>query len=180
MNDFRPYRVEEYNPHWKELFSEHATKLRELLGDEIISIEHVGSTSIPGMIAKPNIDIMVIVPDITKIARYREKMEEAGFIAHGDYSHIDEEYFTEDLPSGERVTSVHVFQIGNPEIKRHIDFRDYLTANQEARDRYIQTKKDLYAENRDHYRAYDDGKRNIIARLNREAQKWADAKSVGN
>lgn len=175
MNDFRKYRVEEFNPDWKTRFRDHAEKIRNILSSEILAIEHVGSTSIPGMIAKPNIDIMVVVPDITRITQYRKEMVDAGYIAHGDYSHINEEYFTEDLDSGERVTSVHVFQDGNPEIKRHLDFRDYLTANKDARDRYINLKRELYKYHKDHYRAYDNGKHELIAQLNREAQEWADS-----
>jgi GrpB-like predicted nucleotidyltransferase (UPF0157 family) len=174
MNDFRPYRVEEYDTEWKALFQEQAAKIKAVLGDNVLAIDHVGSTSIPGMVAKPNIDIMVTVPDITKITAYREKMENIGFIAHGDYSNISEEYFTEDLPSGERVTSVHVFQVGNPEIKRHLDFRNYLRANDVARESYIKLKRELYANHANHYRAYDNGKHALIERLNQEAHEWAN------
>jgi len=94
MNDFRPYRLVEYNPKWKDTFEKHASKLRSIMGQDILEIYHVGSTSIPGMLAKPNIDVMVVVPNIAKIARYRSTMEAVGYAAHGDYSHISEEYFT--------------------------------------------------------------------------------------
>lgn len=173
MNDFRPYRIEEFTPDWKSRFNDHAAKIREVLGEEVLAIDHVGSTSIPGMIAKPNIDIMVTVPDIARIVDFRKKMEALGYISHGDYSNINEEYFTEDLPTGERVTSIHIFQKGNPEIKRHIDFRDYLTANEEARNRYINKKNELYVKYHDHYRAYDNGKHEVIEQLNHEAAAWA-------
>lgn len=177
MNDYRPYRIEEFTPDWKNIFKLHAKRIRDVLGHEIIAIGHVGSTSIPGMIAKPNIDIMVTVPDISRIANYRDKMESFGYISHGDYSHIHEEYFTEDLPSGERVVSIHVLQTGNPEITRHLNFRDYLMANKEARELYIKTKRDLYAKHQNHYRAYDNGKQAVIDQLNREAQEWGASNS---
>lgn len=178
MNDYRPYQVVEYDPKWRDIYKSHINKIEPILGNEILSVHHVGSTSIPGMWAKPNIDVMVVVHDISKIKQYRTDMELAGYVARGDYSKIDEEYFTEDLPSGERVASIHVFQSGNPEIKKHLDFRDYLTTNEDARNRYIKLKKQLVHDRKVHYRGYDDGKQKLISQLNKEAEAWASSSKL--
>lgn len=178
MNDHRPYRILPFDPHWTILFQRHAEIIRSVLNKEVLDIQHVGSTSISGMWAKPNIDIMVVVPEISRIKRFRDAMESLGYTAHGDYSHIKEEYFTEDLPSGERLTSIHVFQKGNPEIQSHINFRDYLINNENARKRYIEIKRNLAHEKGLHYRAYDDGKQQLISQLNKEAAEWAVSKSA--
>jgi GrpB-like predicted nucleotidyltransferase (UPF0157 family) len=114
MIKHRPYSITTYNPGWVDQYNQHAAAVSQVMASVNPQIHHIGSTSIPGMIAKPNIDIMVVVPDLPAIKQFYEPMTQAGYTPRGDYSHIQEEYFTEDQPDGERTASIHVFEEDRP------------------------------------------------------------------
>lgn len=169
----RPYSVREYDPDWPELFKKYARDIKQALGDHILEIHHLGSTSIPGMFAKPNIDIYVLVTSLQAVRDWKDRMAAAGFTPRGDYSHIGEEYFTLDKPSGERIASIHIFE-GNDEVFRpYKNFRDYLISHPAEKERYIARKKELYAQFADNYPAYDEGKQTLIRELIEKANAWA-------
>lgn len=147
--------------------------LRSIFGDELIDIQHIGSTSVPGMVAKPQIDILVIVKDMAKIRNYYGAMSKAGFTPRGtDYVGIGDEYFTEDAPGGERQVSVHVLPEGHPKISEYLNLRDYLRVNKKDRELYIQTKRKLYQQYADDYATYDSNKNDVIQTIIQRANKW--------
>jgi GrpB-like predicted nucleotidyltransferase (UPF0157 family) len=172
MKIHRTFTLEKYNQNWPQKYKIMAKFLKSLFGKEIVNIEHIGSTSIPGMLAKPQIDIQVEVKNLSNIKKFYKKMEENGFIAKGDYSNINEEYFTKDNKEGKRLFSIHVFQTGNPELFNHVNFRDYLIKNKEDRDLYISVKKDLYSKFSDNFSLYDNGKKDIIKSIMKRAEQW--------
>lgn len=177
MKPHRPYQLQEYNPAWKEIFSKTAEKLKPILGDNLLEIEHIGSTSIEGMFAKPQIDIMVTVKDLSLIKECYDSLTKAGFVPRGtEYVGIGDEYVTEDAPDGTRLASIHIFQAGHPEIARHLIFRDYLRENKQDRELYISTKKDLYSKYSEDYAKYDSGKHNVITEIHARAEKWHSLK----
>ena len=170
----RPYSLEPYNPEWPNWFLERSTKIAPLFGDNLISIEHIGSTSIPDMPAKPNIDILVVVKDLDVIATQYQTFIDAGYTPQGrEYVGDGDEYITEDTPDGRRITSIHVYQTGHPKIQQYREFREYLKANPEAKQTYIDAKIRLYNEHRDSYGAYDSGKTDTIDELKKQASAWA-------
>ena len=177
MKPHRSYQLKNYNPNWANEFKKKAQLLRSIFGDEVIDIQHIGSTSIPGMMAKPQIDILVIVKDLTRVKNYYDAMSRAGFTPRGtDYVGVGDEYFTEDAPSGERVTSVHVFPQGHPKISEYLNLRDYLKNHKQDRDLYIETKKKLYQQHSENYAAYDSGKNEVIKTIIRRVNEWAQRK----
>ncbi len=170
----RAFVLSEYNPEWVKTFEKTARILRDIFGSELVRIHHIGSTSIPGMLAKPQVDLLMEVKDLDRVKNFYEKMEEAGFKSMGrTYTRRpDNEYFVKDGPNGERLISVHTYQEGNDEIKNIVVFRDYLRQNQEARDSYINKKRELYKLYSDDYPAYRKGKFELIERLKQEAIAW--------
>jgi len=173
----RPYTLEEYNPSWKERFLNSSSKLEHLLGDNLVEIDHSGSTSIDaeGMIAKPQIDILVVVKDLGRMGDFRDDLVEAGFTIHGlGYVNDDDYYVSESDLEESRLTSVHILQVGNPKIKEYKDFRDYLKTNTKDRELYIKTKKELYNQHSNNYADYDRGKRDVIQAIKLRAYEWAN------
>lgn len=174
MKTHRPYELQEYNPAWKQRFLEVAEKLRPIFGDNLVEIDHIGSTSIVGMVAKPQVDVLAVVKNLDLVKDQREDFIQAGFIVKGrGYVAEDDEYMAQDLVDGKRLVSVHTLQEGNPKIAEYKIFRDYLQNNKEDRDLYIATKRTLYSEHSDNYANYDSGKRDVIVGIKARAKEWA-------
>ncbi|WP_144564882.1 GrpB family protein [Neobacillus bataviensis] len=113
-----------YNEKWALLFTEEAEKLNLILRNEIVCIYHIGSTSFPGLKAKPIIDIMAVVKVINIVDKYNIKMQEIGYEPKGENGIFGRRYFQKG--GDHRTHHVHINQIGSYEIKRHLAFRDYL------------------------------------------------------
>ncbi len=169
----RPYSVIDYNGDWPRLFEKYSNTIRQILGDDLLEIHHFGSTSVPGMFAKPNIDIYALATSLDAVRGRAEEMAAAGFTPRGDYSGIGEEYFTLDKPDGERIASIHIFEGSNEVFTPYKNLRDYLINNPAERDRYISLKKELYQKFADNYPAYDEGKVSLIRKLIEKANSWA-------
>jgi len=173
----RPFKLLAYDPTWPKQFKTKAAILFKLLGSEALSIEHIGSTAIPGMIAKPQIDILIIVKDLNRIKDYYDQMQQAGFTPRGDYTGECEEYFTEDAKGGSRLTSIHVLPKGHAWAKDLIDFRDYLRTHPEATYQYLESKRLAAEKYQDNYDAYHKTKRKTITVLRQKAVKWKQSES---
>jgi GrpB-like predicted nucleotidyltransferase (UPF0157 family) len=169
----RPYELQEYNPEWKQWFKEKSDRIKPLFGDNLVSIDHIGSTSIEGMYAKPNIDILAVVKNLDAVDL--RAFTAAGYTSQGrGYVSNDDEYITEDTTDGKRVTSIHTLEVGNPKIREYREFREYLNNNQQDRNVYIALKKALYAEHPKNYGAYDSGKTDTINQIKKRAHVWAE------
>jgi len=171
----RLYELQDYNPDWKDWYKERSGRLSPLFGDNLISIEHIGSTAIVGMYAKPNIDILVVVKNLDQVTSRLQLFCEAGYTPQGrEYVGGGDEYITEDTEDGKQITSIHTLAVGNAKIKSYIDFRDYLSHNEADRKLYINLKKQLYTAYKANYQAYDSGKAVTIEQINLRASKWAN------
>ncbi len=102
----RPYHIEAYNPDWPKQFEAQKAKLQSIVGDEVIRIEHMGSTAVPGLAAKPQIDVLVEVKNLETVPSFYDAMKSAGYQPKGDYTMTGEEYFTLDDTAGVRLASV--------------------------------------------------------------------------
>ena len=174
MKPHRPYDLQEYDPAWKERFLDAAEKLKKIFADNLVEINHIGSTSIVGMVAKPQIDILAVVKNLDVVKDQYDSFVKAGFTSRGKgYVAEDDEYLTEDSKEGKRLTSVHTLQVGNPKIAEYKIFRDYLQHNKEDRDLYVATKRDLYSVHHDNYADYDHGKEHVISVIKTRAKEWA-------
>lgn len=104
----RSYTVVPYNKEWAEKYEQEQKIIASIFGKKAVRIEHIGSTSIEGMWAKPQIDILVIVDDLSAVDDIIISMESKGYVYEEDFNKYNERYFTRDAPSGERSVSVHV------------------------------------------------------------------------
>jgi GrpB-like predicted nucleotidyltransferase (UPF0157 family) len=147
-----------YNPLWPSQFEEEATKIKQALGRNCLAVHHVGSTSVPGLVAKPKIDILAVVKDMDPIY---DPLGKIGYISKGEFNIPFRQSFTQrDYLN----VNLHVFEEGNPEIELNLLFRDYLRSHPEARDEYAALKLDLVNKESSHarisgrFRGYNLGK----------------------
>lgn len=163
-----------YDQRWPEMYLKEAAKIKAIFGRELISIHHIGSTSIPGMSAKPIIDIMPIVRDIESVDAFNPDMVELGYEIRGEYGISGRRFFVKRGQAG-RTHHVHSYAPGNPEIARHLDFRDYLMAHQEQAQAYASLKLALAEAHPNDIEAYMAGKDQFITETIRKAQLWRQA-----
>ena len=154
--------VVEYDDAWPARFAHWRQRLRSALGDTAVRIDHVGSTSVPGLAAKPIIDVQVSVADLADEAAYVAPIETAGVqLRSRDEWH---RYFR-PFPGVPRDVHVHVCRAGSSWEQEHLVFRDYLRAHAEARDAYSSAKRAAAARWSDDGFAYTDAKTEIILRI---------------
>ena len=146
--------IEKYNPKWPEQFQ----TLKEFLekySTEYISIEHVGSTSIPGMNAKPIIDIDIVVENTAQFLRLKDELEKIGYVHEGDRGISGREAFDHENVLVNIDHHLYVCVKDNAELMRHLRFRDKLRANPEFVDEYNKIKEEILAkvgnDNREEY-----------------------------
>lgn len=169
----RAYALMPYDPSWPVRFENLKAKISPLFGDNLVHIYHFGSTSIPGMIAKPTIDACVEVIDLEKVKTMRPELESLGYKSWGDYVGTGEEYFTLNDSAGNRIYNVHTLQTGNPFISQYIAFRDYLRTYPEKASEYIAIKESLREEfGLDDYNSYNETKSKMMETLKQEAKEW--------
>jgi GrpB-like predicted nucleotidyltransferase (UPF0157 family) len=154
-----PVQLDRYDPAWPVLFEREAVRIRKVLGEQVRLLEHVGSTSVPGLAAKPIIDIVLGVPDSSNEAAYIPRMEAAGYVLR-----IREpEWFEHRLFKGPDTSiNVHVFTDGEAEIGRMIAFRDWLRSHDDERLLYQATKQELAAREWKYVQHYADAKTEIV------------------
>jgi GrpB-like predicted nucleotidyltransferase (UPF0157 family) len=150
----------ESDPTWPERFTCLATPMREALGELALAIEHIGSTAVPGLLAKPILDIAVGCGRSATVDLFRAALEPLGYLFRGDQGNEGGLLFVlEDRPS-HRIAHVHVVEYGGAQWARYLAFRDRLRADAELRDAYAALKRRLaeqYANNRAGYTAAKDG-----------------------
>jgi len=127
-----------YDDKWPEMFEIESLLIKTLLGAVAVSVHHIGSTSVPGLSAKPIIDILVEVTDINELDAYNLAMVSAGYISRGENGIPGRRYFIKG--SGQRSHHVHAFAIGDLQVLRHLIFRDYLRKNRDIAGEYAEIK----------------------------------------
>ncbi|MCD6021194.1 MAG: peptidase [Actinomycetia bacterium] len=166
----RSYAINDYDPAWLSRFESEARRIREALGDRAVRVEHVGSTSVPGLAAKPTVDIQVSVPSMIPRSAYTDPLVGLGYRWALDPWSEEHEFFSRD-EDGERSFHVHVCNTGSEWERRHIVFRDWLRANPEDAAAYERLKRELASRHpRDTY-SYAAAKTEFIqVILSRETQ----------
>lgn len=163
--------VTKYNENWNRMFEDEARKIKAIFGDELIDIHHIGSTSVPGLPAKPIIDLMPVVKDITRIDSFNEQMKELGYECMGEFGMKGRRYFRKG--GNHRTHHVHAFQVDNTEdIHRHLAVRDFLRTHPEAASQYGSLKERLARQYPDDIEAYMDGKDSFVKNLEKKAIDW--------
>ncbi len=164
-------RVVPYDPSWPTRFEAEAQRIRAALGDTAIAIHHIGSTSVPGLHAKPIIDTLVEVTELGALDAKSARMQALGYEAKGEFGIPGRRYFRRDDEHGERTHQAHAFADGS-QVKRHLAFRDYLIAHPGVARDYVELKQRLAAEFPNDGTAYWAGKDSFIKHHEAEALKW--------
>lgn len=159
--------VVSYDANWSLKFIREAEEIKKALGDNCIEVHHIGSTSVPGLAAKPVIDMLPVVLDISKVDGANESMEALSYVAKGEYGIPFRRYFQKG--GNQRTHQAHVFEIGNPEIERHLKFRDWMRIHSEDREAYACLKQDLAGQYPYDINAYCLGKEDFIAMIDKKA-----------
>lgn len=165
------YSFTDYSPDWPAEFRREAARLGTLLGDDLVTVHHIGSTSVPGLAAKPTIDVLPLVRDIARIDERVSVFLDAGYRAWGEYGLPRRRYFTKDR-DGHRTHNVHIYQADDPEVERHLAFCAYLRSHADVRDEYAVLKREVYARHPADIEAYSDGKDAWIKRVEPIALEW--------
>jgi GrpB-like predicted nucleotidyltransferase (UPF0157 family) len=154
-----PVTLVDYDPAWPGLFEREATRIRAALGAKVVRLEHTGSTSVPGLAAKPIIDMTLIVPDSSDEAAYVARLEAAGYQLR-----IREPQWHEHrlLLGPDTAAHLHVFSTGSVELDRMVGFRDWLRTHPDDRELYERTKRDLAARTWRHVQHYADAKTEVV------------------
>jgi GrpB-like predicted nucleotidyltransferase (UPF0157 family) len=160
-----------YNPRWPELFRQEAAKIATIFGEELVTIQHIGSTSIPGMSAKPIIDIMPVVRDIQQVEMFNAAMIQLGYESKGEFGIPGRRYFSKGGDAN-RSHHVHTYQLNHPEVARHLDFRDYLSAHPEEAQQYASLKIALAQQFPHDISGYMAGKDAFIKETIQQAHEW--------
>lgn len=169
----RNVKVVPYNQQWVVLFQEAETELRAAFGKNLLVLHHIGSTAIPGMVAKPVIDIMPVVQNIENVANAESALARIGYQPRGEYGISGRRYFVKEV-EGQRTHHVHAFEFNHPAVVRHIAFRDYLITHPIEAKRYAELKMKLAEQYRDERQHYVEGKSSLIAELERRALAWKE------
>lgn len=166
----RKVEIRSYSENWIHLFREEAEKLNVIFEHEMIAIYHIGSTSVPGLKAKPIIDIMAVVKDIHNVDQYNIEMRKIGYVPKGENGIVQRRYFQKG--GDNRTHHVHIYQIGSCEITRHLAFRDYLIAHPDEMKKYGTLKKKLAHQFPYNIDSYIEGKDAFVKDMERKALEW--------
>lgn len=167
-----------YDSRWPQEFERAAVEIVEVLGATLLAIHHIGSTSIPGIYAKPVIDILAVVTDVHAVDGRTDGMQRLGYEVMGEFGIEGRRYFRRDDSTGRRTHQIHAFAEGSPHVTRHVAFRDFMRAHPSEAKRYGDLKRRLAEANPHEMDPYMDGKDGFIKEMERRALAWAASAAV--
>lgn len=168
----REVRVVSYDSSWPTLFQQEVERINGVLEKEIVCSYHIGSTSIPGMSAKPIIDILLEVKDIVKIDSYNNEMIKLGYEPRGELGLPGRRYFSREEPKDVRTHHIHAYQTDNIELERHLAFRDYMITHPDDAKIYSELKIVLARRFQWDIDGYISGKHLYLERMEKVALEW--------
>lgn len=163
--EIRKIEVIPYNPKWPLQFEDEASKIQDALGDNFVNIHHIGSTAIPGLAAKPKIDIIAVVQHPEKSVK---QLQSIGYDFRGEYNIPLHYGFSK---RGTASVNLQVYEENHPEIELNLTFRDYIRSHPKVRDEYSQLKFGLleketsFEKNNSMFTGYNLGKNSFIHRI---------------
>ncbi|MDN6526501.1 MAG: GrpB family protein [Tetragenococcus halophilus] len=157
-----PIELVDYNPNWVDLFGKEAKRIKSILDNKVLQLEHVGSTSVPDLCAKPIIDILLVVADSSCESSYVPALESAGYILR-----IREPAWYEHrlFKGPDTDINLHVFSEGALEINKMLRFRNWLRTNREDREKYAKVKRELAQNTWENVQDYADAKTEIVEEI---------------
>jgi GrpB-like predicted nucleotidyltransferase (UPF0157 family) len=164
---YREIVLAEYDPEWPKWFERAESQIRCALGDAALRIDHVGSTSVPGLAAKPLIDVSLVVDDTTDEEAYVPQLEAVGYVLRVR----EPDWFEHRLLRGQDPpVNLHVFPPGCEEVERMLVFRDWLRSNDADRELYERTKRELAQQDWKYVQNYADAKTAVVGEILARAQ----------
>jgi GrpB-like predicted nucleotidyltransferase (UPF0157 family) len=165
-----PVQIADYDPTWPQFFEREAERIRAALGERILLIEHVGSTSVPGLAAKPKIDILLVVANSAEETAYVPDLEAKAYVLH---IREPEWYEHRVFKGSDTDLNLHVLSVGCPEIDRMLLFRNWLRSNVSDRQLYERTKRELARKKWKYMQNYADAKTSVVKEILARAQARA-------
>lgn len=166
----RVVSVVPYDPAWPQRFAEERVRLRSALAETAVAIFHIGSTAVPGLAAKPIIDILVAASSLQAIETRHIALAAMGYVSKGENGIVGRRYFQKG--GAERSHHLHIYQHDNPHLVRHLAFRDYLRAHPAVSAAYAALKRDLAGRHQRDSAAYQDGKADFLQSQQDVALAW--------
>lgn len=156
-----PIKVEllPYSPGWKQAAQAESLRLVQALANNIVAIHHIGSTAVPGIHAKPIVDLLPVVRSVSKLDEQQAVLKQLGYQYWGEYGIAGRRYCTlDEAATGARKFQLNCFEVDSPQIERHLAFRDYLRANPAKAQEYDAEKHRCRALHPDDSHAYSAAK----------------------
>ena len=164
-------RIVDYDPAWPEMAAAELARVEAALGEVAVRTAHVGSTAVPGMAAKPIVDLQVAVAATRPTETYARPLEALGYLFAPDPDSPDFHFFGKPAERP-RTFHLHVCLAGGDDERRHLALRDYLRVHPEEAARYAELKRELVARRPGDRLAYIAGKADHVAALERRALDW--------
>ncbi len=162
-------KLVKYNPKWEQSFECEVKKIKKIFSKDALDIQHVGSTAIPGILAKPIIDIALIVPSLQKAKRYKRKLKEIGYEIKKNDTRKERLFFTKG-PEKKRTHYLHIGKIGSGYAEDMILFRDYLRSHKNVAKKYSELKEKLAEQYQDKREIYTAKKEKLIKKIIKHVQ----------
>jgi GrpB-like predicted nucleotidyltransferase (UPF0157 family) len=162
LRQYQPVVIEDYDPIWPHWFESAAYRIREALGDRVLQLDHVGSTSVRGLPAKPLIDINLVVADTTDEDGYVPPLEAIGYTLR---IREPEWYEHRMLRGHDPQVNLHVYNPGCEELERMVRFRDWLRTHEDDRELYARRKRELAAKRWKYVQNYADAQTEVIREI---------------
>jgi len=168
----RKYLLEPYNPEWVNQFEVIKNNIQDVFKEKALQIEHVGSTSIPGMFAKPLIDILIIVENIDDLLEETEKMQSLGYLYGKEYIEPRSLLFFKMTDEEQKLENIHVCEKDSPKTKQFIAMRDFFRTFPEKAKEYSELKRKNFEQFPNDYPAYRLAKTPFLQIIEQEAYDW--------
>lgn len=173
----RTVEVVEYDPRWPGEFERESRAIAGVLTCPVVAIHHIGSTSVPGLCAKPIIDLLLVVARVGDLDGQVERMAALGYLARGELGIPGRRYFSRGIDR--RTHHVHAFAGGDANVARHLAFRDYLRQHPAVMAEYGELKRRVASSCGHDIEVYMDGKDPFIKRHEVLALAWWRSRSGG-
>lgn len=168
----RRVEVVPYHSEWKDLFEKEKQLLATIFQPHVVDIHHIGSTSVPGLSAKPIIDILLAADKLAEVDQATPQIEDVGYEAKGENGIPGRRYFQKSDENGIRKVHLHAYEKGNPELHRHLVFRDYLREHPEEANRYAEVKERAAKMFEYDIESYIAEKSSLVKELEQKALQW--------
>jgi GrpB-like predicted nucleotidyltransferase (UPF0157 family) len=176
-----PIRLVEYDPAWSERYAAEAARLEDAVGPPLDRVEHIGSTAVPGLAAKPIVDVLVVLDDLDRLrgpgAPVAARLEKLGYRFMHDRPRLDWVHYRREAEDGQ-LFNLHAFPRCSDRWRDDLVFREYLREHPDVREEYECLKRDLAAEHRHDITGYRNGKGEFVERVVERARA-SDAVDIG-